>query len=203
MTTNFQPSVPACIPSAQERTSGWSGVSQVPFLTPVSGMDFVNTAVSQIFPGTFPHVPSHLLGLVSSSPVLSQCSGYRCLKSQAQRMRRDQKTTQKHTHKPNQTKPKGSFTSFEPLIVGPLKFRTKQKRLGGGHSKPTAVFLPGEFHGQRSLAHCSPQGRTRAGHNGSNSEHTHAHMHESRLKGCERAGLTRIFGENVRHFSPV
>ena len=25
--------------------------------------------------------------------------------------------------------------------------------------QPTPVFLPGEFHGQRSLAGCSPQGR--------------------------------------------
>ena len=104
LTTNFQPGTPACIPSAQEHASGWAGVSQVPFLIPVSGMGFVNTAVSQMFPGTFPHVPSHLLVLVSSSPVLSQRNGYRCLKSQAQRMRSDQKTTQKYTHTTNQNK---------------------------------------------------------------------------------------------------
>ena len=29
---------------------------------------------------------------------------------------------------------------------------------GGGHGKPTPVFLPGEFHGQRSLAGYSPLG---------------------------------------------
>ena len=28
---------------------------------------------------------------------------------------------------------------------------------GGGHGKPTPVFLPGEFHGQGSLAGHSPQ----------------------------------------------
>ena len=31
--------------------------------------------------------------------------------------------------------------------------------LGGGHGKPTPVFLPGESHGQRSLAGYSPWGR--------------------------------------------
>ena len=31
--------------------------------------------------------------------------------------------------------------------------------------QPTEVFLPGEFHGQRSLAIYSPWGRTRVGHN--------------------------------------
>ena len=29
---------------------------------------------------------------------------------------------------------------------------------GGGHWQPTPVFLPGESHGQRSLAGCSPWG---------------------------------------------
>ena len=29
---------------------------------------------------------------------------------------------------------------------------------GGGHGNPTPVFLPGEFHGQRSLAGYSPWG---------------------------------------------
>ena len=95
---------PCLYPFSPEHASGWAGVSQVPFLIPVSGMGFVNTAVSQMFPGTFPHVPSHLLVLVSSSPVLSQRNGYRCLKSQAQRMRSDQKTTQKYTHTTNQNK---------------------------------------------------------------------------------------------------
>ena len=31
--------------------------------------------------------------------------------------------------------------------------------------QPTLVFLPGESHGQRSLADCSPWGRERVGHN--------------------------------------
>ena len=30
--------------------------------------------------------------------------------------------------------------------------------------QPTPIFLPGEFHGQRSLTHCSPWGRKRAKH---------------------------------------
>ena len=30
---------------------------------------------------------------------------------------------------------------------------------GGGDGNPTPVFLPGEFHGQRSLAGCRPWGR--------------------------------------------
>ena len=29
---------------------------------------------------------------------------------------------------------------------------------GGGHGKPTIVFLPGEFHGQRSLVGYNPWG---------------------------------------------
>ena len=29
---------------------------------------------------------------------------------------------------------------------------------GGGQEKPTPVFLPGESHGQRSLADCGPKG---------------------------------------------
>ena len=34
---------------------------------------------------------------------------------------------------------------------------------------PTSVFLPGESHGQRSLAGYSPWGQERAGHNNDNS----------------------------------
>ena len=34
---------------------------------------------------------------------------------------------------------------------------------GGGHGKPTPVFLPGESHGQRSLAGCSPWGHKESG----------------------------------------
>ena len=32
------------------------------------------------------------------------------------------------------------------------------RSLGGGHALPTPKFLPGEFHGQRSLAGYNPQG---------------------------------------------
>ena len=35
---------------------------------------------------------------------------------------------------------------------------------GGGHGKYTPVFLPGELHGQRSLADHSPIGLPRVGH---------------------------------------
>ena len=35
------------------------------------------------------------------------------------------------------------------------------RSLGGGHARqPTPVLLPGESHGQRSLAGCSPWGNT-------------------------------------------
>ena len=37
--------------------------------------------------------------------------------------------------------------------------------------QPIPVFLPGEFHGQRSLADCSPWGRKRVGHDRS-TEHS-------------------------------
>ena len=35
-----------------------------------------------------------------------------------------------------------------------------ERSTGGGQGQPTPVFLPGESHGQRSLAVCSPWGRT-------------------------------------------
>ena len=34
------------------------------------------------------------------------------------------------------------------------------RSLGGGHSNPLPVLLPGESHGQRSLPGCSPWGHT-------------------------------------------
>ena len=71
---------------------------------------------------------------------------------------------------------------------------------GGGHDKATPVFLPGEFHGQRSLAHCSPQAHTRVGHNWSDLAHIHT---QEQLKWYKRPGLTCIFSETVTHFSPV
>ena len=42
--------------------------------------------------------------------------------------------------------------------------------------QPTPVFLPGEFHGQRSLARYSPWD-CRVGHNSVTSTHTHTHTH--------------------------
>ena len=41
----------------------------------------------------------------------------------------------------------------------------------GSKWQPTPVFLPGEFHGQRSLAGCSP-GSQRVGHNWATNTHT-------------------------------
>ena len=43
---------------------------------------------------------------------------------------------------------------------------------GGGKRQPTPVFLPGEFHGQRSLVGYSPWG-CRVGHNGATNTHAH------------------------------
>ena len=46
------------------------------------------------------------------------------------------------------------------------------RTLGKGNWLPTPVFLPGKFHGQRSLAGYSPWGRKRIGHD---RETPHAH----------------------------
>ena len=46
-------------------------------------------------------------------------------------------------------------TWFDPLM-GKIPWRRKWQ--------PTPVFLPGKFHGQRSLAGYSPQGHKRVGH---------------------------------------
>ena len=40
--------------------------------------------------------------------------------------------------------------------------------------QPTLVFLPGESHGQRSLADCSPWGHKRVGHDWSDLAHDHS-----------------------------
>ena len=44
--------------------------------------------------------------------------------------------------------------------------------------QPTPVFLPGGFHGQRSLVGCSPWGCTRVGHDFTiSAQHTQTHTH--------------------------
>ena len=57
--------------------------------------------------------------------------------------------------------------------------------LGRSLGQPTLVFLPGEFHGQRSLAGYSPWGRKEL----DTTEHTHVFMR----RGQKRGG-TVIFG---------
>ena len=41
----------------------------------------------------------------------------------------------------------------------PVRFLDQEDPLEERAWQPTLVFLPGESHGQRSLAGCSPQGR--------------------------------------------
>ena len=41
----------------------------------------------------------------------------------------------------------------------PGSFLGSGRSPGGGHGKPTALFFPGESHGERSLADYSPWGR--------------------------------------------
>ena len=51
--------------------------------------------------------------------------------------------------------------------VGKIPWRRKRE--------PTPVFLPGESHGQTSLASYSPRGHKRVRYNGTRT-HTHAHL---------------------------
>ena len=46
----------------------------------------------------------------------------------------------------------------EPQVTQ-VQFLGWEDPLVGGRGQPTPVFLPGESHGQRSLAGCSPWGR--------------------------------------------
>ena len=46
----------------------------------------------------------------------------------------------------------------------------------------TPVFLPGESHGQRSLAGCSPRGHKEPD-TAEQLTHTHTHTHTHKLKG--------------------
>ena len=58
---------------------------------------------------------------------------------------------------------------FDPW-VGKIPWRRKWQ--------PTPVFLPGKFHGQRSLAGYKPWNCKRVGHN-LVTKHTHTHTHLS------------------------
>ena len=48
--------------------------------------------------------------------------------------------------------------------------------------QPAPVFLPGKFHGQRSLAGYSPWGRKESDMTERLSTHTHTHTHTHSLK---------------------
>ena len=55
--------------------------------------------------------------------------------------------------------PGGSMVKNPPANAGDLGSIPGSRRPpGGGHGNPTLVFLPAEFHGQRSLAGYSPWG---------------------------------------------
>ena len=73
--------------------------------------------------------------------------------------------------------------------------------------QPTPVFLPGKFHGQRSLVGCSPQGHkesdtTEHTHTRARA-HTHTHTHTHTIKqitnqqGRIAQELYSIFWNNV------
>ena len=77
---------------------------------------------------------------------------------------------------------------FDPC-VGTMPWRRKWQ--------PTPVFLPGESHGQRSLAGCSPWGHKETQLTAQMCAHTHAHTHtrthtESVSSGFESAGKPHI-----------
>ena len=62
--------------------------------------------------------------------------------------------------------PGGSVSKKSTCNVGDLgSIPGLGRSLGGGAWQNTAVFLPREFCGQRSLAVCSPMGLERVGHN--------------------------------------
>ena len=61
--------------------------------------------------------------------------------------------------------------------------------------QPTLVFLPGESHGQRNLAGCSPKGhKQRTGHKWSCADtHTHTHTHTAELKSGRTVLIRREY----------
>ena len=54
--------------------------------------------------------------------------------------------------------------------------------------QPTSVFLPGKFHGQRSLAGCSPRVHKRVGHYGA-----------PRKEGREIRDEVKVIKEGIDH----
>ena len=80
----------------------------------------------------------------------------------------------------------------------PAKQETRVWSLGGKIPwrrkwKPTPVFLPGESHGQRSLAGYSPQGRKES--DTTERLHTHTHTHTHRMKRVLEIGCTVMWRE--------
>ena len=62
--------------------------------------------------------------------------------------------------------------------------------------QPTPVFLPGESHGHRSLAGCSPQGVQRVGHNSViNTPRLRARLSGVRLTANGKEGLRSLAGQ--------
>jgi len=71
---------------------------------------------------------------------------------------------------------------FDPW-VGKIPWRKERQ--------PTPLFLPGEFHGRRSLASYSPWGRKESDMSENPLQHTHSHLetpvmptHTSLAKAC-------------------
>ena len=63
-------------------------------------------------------------------------------------------------------------------LDGPLPLSVafhKEQEFWSREWQPTPVFSPGEFHGQRSLAGCSPWGRTEVDTT-EETEHTHTYL---------------------------
>ena len=85
---------------------------------------------------------------------------------------------------------------FNPW-VGKIPWRRKWQ--------PTPVFLPGEFHGQRSLVGYSPWCHT-VGHDWSNLAYTHTHYWENRSSEeppHRHISSAKISGQNLRPASCV
>ena len=78
---------------------------------------------------------------------------------------------------------------FDPL-VGKVSWRRKWQ--------PTPIFLPGKFHGERSLASCSPWGRKGS----DTTEHVPIHAHCLR-KQLESESETRsVMSDSLQLYSP-
>ena len=62
--------------------------------------------------------------------------------------------------------PSGSVAKYPPTNAGDLgSIAGSGRSPRGGNGKPTSVFLPGKFHGQRSLVGYSPWGHKKVRHN--------------------------------------